>query len=90
MINWEIGATDLLLIRDIVKRVIKEPTSVGVNVLDAEMDLMATHANGCPLKLKELLEAKDFDFWHDINGIGRNINRGTGELENCFLPRYAA
>jgi hypothetical protein len=56
---------------------------------DLMMDIDATHSNGCPLKLKELLESKDFDFVHDISGIQANLNRKTGKLENCFDPRYS-
>ena len=53
------------------------------------MDIDACHSNGCPLKLEELLNASDFDFAHDVGGIITNINRETGKLENCFVPRYA-
>ncbi len=41
------------------------------------------------LKLKELLNADDFNFAHDICGIQNNFNRETLKMENCFLPRYA-
>jgi hypothetical protein len=54
------------------------------------MDIEAAHCNGNPLKLKELLEADDSNFMHDVLGIRRHINRKTGELEDCFVPRYAA
>jgi len=53
------------------------------------MDITACHANGCPLRLQELLDADDFNFAHDIAGIYQHINRGTGKLEFCFLPRFA-
>jgi hypothetical protein len=53
------------------------------------MDILAAHANGCPLKLHALLEADDFNFAHDVFGIERHLNRNTGQLEHCFLPRYA-
>lgn len=54
------------------------------------MDITATHANGCPLDLAGLLDAEDFDFAHDVAGIQRHIDRRTGALLDCFLPRYAA
>lgn len=54
------------------------------------MDLEACHSNDCKLKLQELLETDDFNFMHDINGIQHHIDRETGKLVNCFLPRYAA
>ena len=41
------------------------------------------------LDLQKLLDAPDGDFGHDVFGIRRHINRQTGELENCFLPRCA-
>lgn len=42
------------------------------------------------LKLKELLNADNFNFAHDICGIQNNFNRETLKMENCFLPRYAS
>lgn len=57
--------------------------------MTAVMDILATHANGCPLQLSELLAASDGDFAHDVFGIRTNIDRKTGQLTGCFLPRYA-
>lgn len=59
-------------------------------VLEAVMDIEATHSNGCPLKLEALLEADDFNFSHDVFGIRRHIDRETGRLGNHFLPRFHA
>ena len=53
------------------------------------MDLMATHEN-CPLRLTELLIADDGNFAHDVFGINRHLDRTTRQLQDCFLPRYAA
>lgn len=61
-------------------------------MLSARMDITACHANGCPLHLAAMLQgAKDnsFDFIHDLSGIYRNLNRDTGKLSNCFLPRFS-
>lgn len=58
--------------------------------LSLTMDLTATHLNGTPLCLADLLAADDFNFAHDVFGIERHINRRTGKLQNCFLPRFAA
>jgi hypothetical protein len=55
--------------------------------MDAEMDVTATHANGCPLDLGRLLAFDDANFGHDVFGIRRFIDRSTGELTHCFLPR---
>lgn len=60
-----------------------------VNRLHMYMDLATAH-HTCPLMLKELAEAEDQDFAHDIAGIHRHLNRQTGQLEDCFVPRYAA
>lgn len=63
---------------------------VEYSAVDAEMDVTATHANGCPLRLRELASAEPFDFAHDVFGIRRHLNRSTGALEDFFVPRYAA
>lgn len=54
------------------------------------MDIDACHSNGCPLQLQKLLEASRLDFIHDVLGIHRHIDRTTGKLQDCFLPRYNA
>jgi hypothetical protein len=87
-INWSVTKEDALLISKIVKRAVKIGIGQGVP-MDMHMAITACHLNGTPLKLKELLEADDFNLMHDVCGIQRNINRTTGELENCFLPRFA-
>ena len=56
---------------------------------DASLDVNCCHSNGNPLRLKELLEADDFNFAHDVFGIARHLNRDTGKLENHFLPRFS-
>ncbi len=56
--------------------------------LNAEMDLLACHANGSPLRLADLLAADDFNFTHDMSGIYRHMDRDTGKLTDCFVPRF--
>lgn len=53
------------------------------------MDITATHCNGCRLRLDELLGADNLNFSHDICGIYRHLDRGTGRLGGCFVPRFA-
>jgi hypothetical protein len=60
------------------------------DAMSLHMDLSACIAQGCNLKLNELLNADDFNFCHDVFGISRHINRDTGKLENFFVPRYKA
>lgn len=77
---------------EIIKRIAKRAKSrcrMLDSLLTIEMDVTATHANGCPLKLTELEAAPDFDFAHDLCGIRHHLNRETGELMDYFLPRYA-
>lgn len=54
---------------------------------EIEMDLAATHANGCPMDFAKLLAADDFNFAHDVAGIRQHISRTDGTLRDCFLPR---
>lgn len=61
---------------------------ITVDPMDIHMDLSATHYN-CPLDLIKMSQADDFNMIHDVTGIARHLNRKTGELENCFLPRCA-
>lgn len=53
------------------------------------MDVTAVHCNGNPLRLRDLLDATDFNFMHDIVGIARHLNRETGQLEDFFSPRFS-
>lgn len=87
MINWKATREDHETIIAIVRRARSMPGCV--DALELNMDITAAHLNGCPLKLKELLSAPDFDFAHDVFGIQRHIDRRTGKLGNFFLPRYA-
>ena len=52
--------------------------------------LAATHANGNPLRLHDLLNADDLNFAHDVWGIRSKIDRTTGKLTDHFSPRYSA
>lgn len=76
------------LIMDIVDRGWEKMKVNYKDKLSMMMDIDATNEN-CPLKLQELLNADDFNFYHDLIGIGNNLNRKTKKLENCFLPRFA-
>jgi hypothetical protein len=62
--------------------------------MDIEMDLAATHLNGCPLDLNRLEEATDVNLMHDVGGIARHLDRDetsetAGQLTDCFFPRFA-
>lgn len=93
-IKFDAKPVDKELIRMIVERVAKAmvasnfPWDAYRNQKQT-MDVTACHLNGCPLKLRELLKAEDFNFMHDIAGISAHIDRKTGKLLNHFIPRYA-
>ena len=41
----------------------------------------------CPLDFSKLVNANDFNFYHDVQGIMRKLNRTTGVLQDSFDPR---
>ncbi len=91
MIDWgKTSKKNSEIIKSIVNRAknTNREEDLGLNLEDLNMDITAANII-CPLRLQELLEADDFNFWHDISGIRYHLNRDTGELKNCFLPRFA-
>lgn len=91
MISFKVPARAMDTIDAIVERAatLAHKYDTSVNRFELTMDITATHANGCPLKLDELIQARDSDFVHDVFGIRRHIDRRTGQLGDCFLPRFA-
>jgi len=77
---------EFIVIGKIVDRaVINEPT---IDRLSLVMDLDFVNQSN-PLKLEDLLNADEGNFWHDISGINAHFNRQTKQLENSFLPRFS-
>jgi uncharacterized protein DUF6874 len=91
MIKWDISQDENSIVNKIAHRAaeVAREFDVDYNAQDAAIDVTATHLNGCPIDLQKLLDAPDFDFSHDIFGIRRHLDRHTGELGDCFVPRYA-
>ncbi len=58
--------------------------------MSLEMDLIAVHCNDVQLDWEKLLSFDDGSFGHDVFGIRRYIDRDTGKLTDCFLPRCAS
>lgn len=90
-INFKVTRDEQDVIASIVERTIKlyeDARAVPPRRMDLTMDITAAHANGCPLDLEGLRDARPADFLHDVSGIMRHINRETGALEGFFLPRY--
>jgi len=52
------------------------------------MDIEHAHAH-IPMDLSAMLTMPRTDFAHDIGGIQRHIDRQTGKLGDCFVPRCA-
>lgn len=86
--NFNVSSTEARIISKIAQRAC-EVFPEG-DQMTFEMDLTVTHANGCPLKLEELLVADEFNFRHDVAGIYNHLDRKTGKLKDCFSPRYSA
>lgn len=91
-INFNASPEDAALIDKIVDRAeaIYTRQSAPFDRLSVSMDITATHLNGCPLQLQKFLDADDFNFAHDLVGIVNHMDRSTGQLIRCFLPRCAA
>ena len=89
MISFECSKADCKLIAEIVKRAdwLAQKNGKEIDPLEMNMDITAAHCNGCPLDLQKLLGASTLDFVHDVYGIRNHIDRTTGELLDCFVPR---
>lgn len=85
MVSFDVNEKDTRAIVAIAKRAVIQ--GVSHDFLKTEMDVAACHANGMSLDLEKLLKSPDGDFIHDITGIARHINRETGAIEDCFVPR---
>lgn len=92
--NWsKISREDMDRITSIVTRweqwCIAHQQGRQIDRFKLQMDLAGCHISGCPLDFAKLLDFASDDFVHDITGIQANIDRRSGKLLNCFLPRCA-
>lgn len=81
--------------QDFINRIVSRAKQLSLinrnySGMTCTMDLTAVHCNGNPLRLRDLLNADDFNFMHDVCGIARHLNRDTGELMDFFSPRFSA
>lgn len=94
-VSFKASAKDRELIRVIVDRAMASEwmasrTDRRVNErMHLQMDITAVHANGNPLRLAELLQADEFNFIHDLDGIRNCIDRETAQLRRNFVPRFS-
>ena len=86
-VSFAISTEDALTVRKIVDRACR--MNLCRDRLSSQMDLTATHANGCPMDFARMLAADDFNFAHDFCGIYRHLDRDTGKLMDFFLPRFS-
>lgn len=91
-VKFESTAADSAVIDSIVRRAIHLVVDYGIegsgfNRLSLTMDLLACH-NESPLNLQALLEADNGNFSHDVFGIVRHLDRDSGTLRDCFVPRF--
>ena len=90
-IDWGDNKEEFILQSKIGKRASELADRFGFKYkqMTAMMDIGACHSNGNPLRLADLLEGDEVNFSHDVFGIRANIDRTTGKLMNCFVPRYS-
>lgn len=87
----DLTAAEFKTVQAIARRADAMYKSAGVmdqTQMDTIMDIECCHAT-IPLRLDELLRADDVNFAHDVGGIRRHLDRQTGEMWNCFVPRFA-
>jgi hypothetical protein len=97
-IRFDVSSDERALIQAIAQRALLNAVKAGLPIVAAhlpahveiEMDVTAVHRNGCALRLRDLLDADDFNFNHDVYGIRRYLDRDSGQLTCCFTPRFAA
>ncbi|GBQ19857.1 hypothetical protein AA12717_0374 [Gluconacetobacter sacchari DSM 12717] len=98
MVKFDISVEDAVLVGLIADRVVDVLISGGAErieipwkefCLEMRMDLVAVHANGCPMDFDRLLNADKNTLMHDVGGIAKYLDRDTGRLTECFRPRTA-
>ena len=88
MVEFNCTLDEMELVSKIVDRAVGRWTNI--DRMSLMMDLEATHSNGCELEFRLMLKADDYNLSHDIFGIMKHIDRETGELTDCFIPRFSA
>jgi len=81
--------TDSIHLHEIATRGVDIGRRAGV-AMDFQQiisDLKTVHQS-VPMDFHALCAAGDFNLIHDVFGIHNNLNRETGQLENCFVPRF--
>jgi len=88
-IRFDVSDKEFDLIDRVLDRCEAEDITLPCDRMEHAMDLSACISNGCPLDLERMLEwPNKFDLAHDIWGVNRHIDHNTGQLRDCFLPRF--
>lgn len=87
--NWKVTDVEQALIKRIVARFVAQNSTYYSDSIEHAMDLIACHNHGCKLDFQKLLNAPDFDFFHDMYGIAKHLDRNNGQLQDFFIPRCA-
>ena len=85
-VSFDVSREDMVLIGTIVSRANEMGLARMVRI-SLMADLCAAKAQGCDIDFSRLLGFDDFSFTHDITGIISCMDRTTGLLTNCFVPR---
>ena len=87
MVNWkDVKKGDTLGAAAVVERAVNEGTCVDPISLQLDLEAVSLSVS---MDWEGLLKASEGNFYHDLDGIQRYLNRETGKLENCFFPRFA-
>jgi hypothetical protein len=62
--------------------------NIKYDLLTCWMDIECVHLVSYMLDLDRLLKADDADFFHDVFGIRRHLDRETEKLTGFFVPRF--
>lgn len=87
--NFSLSETDFRRVETIVQRFERIAGALGRERQGVIMDITACHNGACALDLAAMANGADADLAHDVAGIYRHFDRETGELRDCFTPRYA-
>ena len=87
--SFKIGQDDFNHVETILQRYERLAGPLRQERCGVMMDLIACHTGPCALDFAAMAEGRDLDLAHDVAGIYRHFNRETGNLDDCFSPRFA-
>lgn len=88
-INLDVQEAEYVVILEIADRAEKLGLIDHEMIVDATLDLVATHLNAVPLDLKAFASGSVANFRHDFLGIRRLISLRTGKFREAWTPIFA-